>query len=60
MAASELLTVSKKVSCWSGLTVLIVLNAKPRRPSWPVVEEKEDETDVAASTACEVACRFEY
>ena len=27
------LTVSKKVVCWSGWTVLMLLKARPRRPS---------------------------
>ena len=51
----EDLTVSKKVVCFVGLTVLMLLNARPRRPSLSVSCVNCAETWVAASTACEVA-----
>jgi hypothetical protein len=49
------LTVSKKVVCWSGETVLMLLKARPRRPSLSTSWVNWVETEVAASTACEVA-----
>jgi len=47
--------VSKKVVCWSGETVLMLLNARPSRPSLSTSWVNWAETEVAASTACEVA-----
>lgn len=53
--ASEDLTVSKKVVCLTGCTVLMELKASPTRPSLFVSCWNCAEIEVAASTACEVA-----
>jgi len=49
------LTVSKKVLHLLGEQVLRLPKPSPRRPSVFASETKEDATDVAASTAMEVA-----
>ena len=49
--ASEDLTLSKKVSAGVGETVLILLKARPSRPSLLVFCWNVLETEVAASTA---------
>jgi hypothetical protein len=47
--------VSKKVVFGDGWTVLMLLKARPTRPSLFVSDTNCDETEVAASTACDVA-----
>jgi len=53
--ANDAWIVWKNVFCLVGLTVFSVEKASPRRPSLLVSDTKDAETDVASSTACDVA-----